>query len=231
MSIEYESEAQRANRGVVLKAVAEDGRNFEFASDSLRADPELALIALETDWHVLQFASRELLSSREFMMRAVAIDGRALRCGGFKNDREVVFAAVANFGSVIGHLSDAMRDDYEVVITAVENEPIALRFASNRLKNNYAIVTKAVVRKFFVHAFASKEIQTSDFMEKIKTRSRGKGLWYILKLKWMMRNFVAWRFGNAVAAHDAAHFAPDGKAVMAAPGAQEAKRKFEEMGL
>jgi len=116
-----------------------------------------------------------------------------------------------------------------VVLAAVENEPMALKFASNRLKNNNAIVIKAVAREFFVRVYASKEIQAGAFVQRLGHMSRGKGWWYVLKLKWTMRNFVAWRLGNAVAAHDAAHFAPNGKAVMAALGAQAAKRKFEEM--
>jgi hypothetical protein len=206
----------------------------EYESEALwsnSADPELTLKAIETDWYVLQFASRELLSSREFMLKAVAVEGRALRSASaaLRNDREVVLVAVKQFGSVLSAASDALRDDYDVVLTAVDHDPHALRFASNRLKNNHAIVLKAVIREWFVLPYASKEIQTGAFIQKLKYMPRGKGWWYILKLKWRMRNFVVWRLGNVVAASDAAHFAPDGKVVMATPGAQAAKRKFDEM--
>ena len=78
-TLTYATDEQRADREVVLAAVAQNGYALRYASVELRADREVVLAAVAQDGDALQFASVELRADREVVLAAVAQYGDALQ--------------------------------------------------------------------------------------------------------------------------------------------------------
>ena len=62
----------RANRDVVLAAVANEGFVLQYASPELRADRDVVLAAATNNGYALQYASPKLLGNRDVVLPAVA---------------------------------------------------------------------------------------------------------------------------------------------------------------
>ena len=62
----------------------------------------------------------------------------------FKNDREIVMAAVNNDGYALEFASDELKNDKEIVLTALTKNLSPLEFASEELKNDKNIIIQAV---------------------------------------------------------------------------------------
>eukprot|EP00928_Gymnodinium_smaydae_P047656 TRINITY_DN31811_c0_g1_i1.p1 TRINITY_DN31811_c0_g1~~TRINITY_DN31811_c0_g1_i1.p1 ORF type:complete len:254 (-),score=60.18 TRINITY_DN31811_c0_g1_i1:288-1049(-) len=135
----------RADREVVLAAVARNGCALEFASDELRADRDVVLAAGEEDAYAFEFAASALWADRDVVLAAVHRSGSALRCAvaELQADREVVLAAVKQNGLALRYAAEHLRADHAVVMAAVENDGQALRFADPELRTDAAILEAA----------------------------------------------------------------------------------------
>lgn len=134
------SDAVRADKRLVLIAVASDGTALEHGSPQLKDDPDVVLASGH-----LQFASKRL-----------------------RDDPRVVLAAVQRGGSLLEHASKRLRSDPGMVRAAVASDGSALEFASTAIKNNKDIVKVAVTTSggyAFMHA--SKELQRDPEIKKI----------------------------------------------------------------
>lgn len=67
-------EGARADKDVVMVAVARDGRALKFAAPELRADREVALAAVSRSWLALRYAAPELQADSEVTDAAVTRD-------------------------------------------------------------------------------------------------------------------------------------------------------------
>ena len=89
---------------------------------------------------------------KNIVIAAVAQDGYALRWAGSiqKKNREVVMAAVSNYGHMLTFLSEyqeeeaAFKNDQEIVMAAILQDGCALKGASELFKDNKKIVLIAV---------------------------------------------------------------------------------------
>lgn len=54
----------------------------------------------------------------------------------FKNDKDVVLAAVTNYGEALQYASEVLKNDKDVVLTAVMKSPGALQYASEKFQND-----------------------------------------------------------------------------------------------
>ena len=86
-----------------------------------------------------------------------------------QNDKEVVLAAVKNFGGALDDASKRLQDDREVVLAATKNKGKAFRFASPRLKGNKEVVL-AVCRKSKLSLnFASRKLRSDkEFVKELE---------------------------------------------------------------
>lgn len=62
----------------------------------------------------------------------------------FKNDKDVVLAAVQNYGLSLRYASDSMKSNKDIVLKAVRQNGRALFFSSNEMKNDKEIVLEAI---------------------------------------------------------------------------------------
>ena len=107
---------------------------------------QLYLVALE-------YVNKDLKDQdKNIVIAAVAQDGYALRWAGSiqKKNREVVMAAVSNYGHMLTSLSEcqeeeaAFKNDQEIVMAAILQDGCALEGASELFKDNKKIVLIAV---------------------------------------------------------------------------------------
>ena len=81
---------------------------------------------------------------RSVVLQAVLTEGRALEhASDFRNDREVVLAAVRQTGWVLKYADESLRNDREVVLAAVKKDACALEYAGD-FRNDREVVLVAV---------------------------------------------------------------------------------------
>ena len=118
------------------------------APEEHKANKELVLAAVALYGQALEYASTELKADKEVVLAAVAQDGWALRyaSAGLKADKEVVLAAVAKIGGALMFASEELKADKEVRLTA-SLAGGALKYASEEMQANKQLVLAAVAQK------------------------------------------------------------------------------------
>eukprot|EP00913_Durusdinium_trenchii_P014108 g13242.t1 len=79
----------------------------------------------------------------------------ALAAERFKNDKEVVLAAVANSGQALKYVGKALQSDRDVVSAAIQQNGLALHFASPRMRCDKELVLEACERDGSALLFAA----------------------------------------------------------------------------
>lgn len=104
------------------------------------------MIKLKNHYDALETASIQCCNDKEIVMAAVQQYGYALEHASemLKNDKDIVLAAVTNVGYSLEYAGETLKDDKDVVFAAVTNYGGALEFAGDTLKNDQEIVTAAV---------------------------------------------------------------------------------------
>ena len=114
---------------------AEPGKDllshFNKARAWLRADKEVVLMAVAQQGSALRHAAGWLRADRKVVLAAVAQDGTALKHAAdwLRADREVVLAAVTRFGSAFRYAAECLRADWEVAYAAMAQDRFAAQFA------------------------------------------------------------------------------------------------------
>jgi hypothetical protein len=108
--------------------------------------------------------SKKIKNSKPLVLMLVSRDGYALgnitkELKELKSDKDVVMAAVSNYGLALRFASDQLKADKEVVIIAVSQNGDSLYDASKELQNDREVVMIAVSQDGFFLYYASKEVQ------------------------------------------------------------------------
>ncbi len=86
-------------------------------------------------------------NDKDVVLAAVKQWGWVIRFASneLKNDREVVMTAIQQWcGYALQYASDELRNDKDVVMAAVQKDGMALKYVSNELKNDKEIILTAV---------------------------------------------------------------------------------------
>ena len=78
-----------------------------------------------------------------------------------KNNYEIVFAAVSNYGHALQYASKELRNNYDIVFAAVSNNGNALQYTPEELKNDFDIVFAAVNNNGSALDFAPEELKNN----------------------------------------------------------------------
>lgn len=150
----------RADREVMLEAVAMDSRCLQLASEELKGhgcehefwiSSKLQVCKLEgdgvplhscKDGYALKYADDDVKADRDIVLVAVTSNGGALGHADpdLQDDKEVVITAVRNYGHALYHASPDLRADREVVVAAVAQDPNALKYATVGLRADKQLV-------------------------------------------------------------------------------------------
>lgn len=139
----------RADRQVMLAAVACDGQALQLASPALCRDREIVIAAVTSMGPVLEYAHFTLRADREVMLAAVTDCAEILELAHptILADREVVLRAVASCGEVLALASPALQADREVVLLAVSRSGAAAsQFAAPALQSDPEVI--AALQRF-----------------------------------------------------------------------------------
>ena len=161
----HQVENLKADKEVVLAAVAQDGAALQHASAKLKADKEVVLAAVAQNGNALEHASAKLKADKEVVLAAVTQNWRAWYCASdaLKADKEVVLAAMAHNGLMLEHFSAELKADKEVVLAAVAQNGNALEHASAELKADKEVVPAAVAQEGGALGHASVELRNGGF--------------------------------------------------------------------
>lgn len=81
--------------------------------------------------------SNKFSAAKQNAIAAVTADGSDLaNLPEFHADKDVVLAAVSNYGAALEYASDELKADKEVVIAAVTNDPYVLDFAAEEMRDD-----------------------------------------------------------------------------------------------
>jgi hypothetical protein len=113
----------------------------------------------------LKYATQELQGDREVVLAAVSQYGKALYYASeeLKEDREVVIAAVTQNGSALQWASDKLKEQKKahkkVVLAAVTQNGDSLRYATQELQGDREVVLKAVTQNCLALHYVSEELK------------------------------------------------------------------------
>jgi hypothetical protein len=122
---------------------------------------EEAIELVKQDAFALEHIDAHFKNDREVVLAAVTNDGNALEYASDKliNDREIVLAALNKYGWYLKYASAELKNDKVVVLAAVSNDGSALQYASNELKIDSEIVLTALAKNVSPLEFASEELK------------------------------------------------------------------------
>ena len=164
----------KADKEVVMAAVAAWGQVFEYASDELKADKDFVMAAVKVDKSVaFKFAAEELKADKEVVMAAVETMGGLLSDASdeLKADKEVVMATfLTAYNPIDGfkYAAEELKADKEVVMAAVKVQFDGhgysgnLQYASEKLKADKEVVIAAVETYPAALRFAHEKLQNDD---------------------------------------------------------------------
>ena len=118
----------------------------------------------------MEFASTRLRDDRDVVLAAVDDWGNALRFASTRlcDDRDVVLAAVDDWGDPLQFASTRLRDDHEIVLTAVSNDRTVIKFATERLQTDSALALGCLRRRaenqHIFHSFPNQLRNDQEFL-------------------------------------------------------------------
>lgn len=98
--------------------------------------------------------------------------------GDYKDDKDVVIAAVASNGWHLEDASDRLKSDREVVLTAIANQPEAFEFASTSLSTDRSFLIDAAYTNGFILRLTSNAIKSDRDVVLAAVTSRGEAFHY-----------------------------------------------------
>ena len=103
-------------------------------------------------------------NNREIVLAAVQQDGTALEYASdiHKNDKDIVLVAVQNTGSGLKYAAEALKDDEEFILEAITKDRCAFRYASERLKGDNDFVLAAIQKDGRALEYAAEALR-DDF--------------------------------------------------------------------
>jgi hypothetical protein len=119
------------------------------ATSDMRADRELVLAAVALHPYALQYASTGLRTHRDVVVAAIQVNGRALQYASeaLQSDPSVVLLAL-HHGFELRHVSHriSVRGNQEMLLAAVAHDGNALNYASDELISDAPFMLQAIAR-------------------------------------------------------------------------------------
>jgi hypothetical protein len=135
-----------ADRDFMLAAVSLSGHSLDYAAPELQADRDIALAAVKQTGYSLQYAAPHLKADRDFLLAAMGYGALSCCDAGFRDDREIVLAAVAKCENAFELASPRLRADRDVALAAVTHCGRVLQYASPELRADRDLVLAAVTQ-------------------------------------------------------------------------------------
>lgn len=111
-------------------------------------DRDSVLLAIQNDDMDPYYRHEKFRNDREIVLAAVSKYGGTLfgASNELQNDREIVLAAVARHGEILCDISDEFCNDKEIVLTALVQDGSLLKWASSELQNDKEFLMTAIAQ-------------------------------------------------------------------------------------
>ena len=142
-AIGYADSALQRDKDVMLAAVKQSSLVLSNNTVAQSADKEVILAAINAHGVGLQYASDDLKADKEVVLAAVKKDGWELRFAAehLAADKDVVLAAVKQRGLALAHCSRELQHDKEVVLAAVAQNGWELRYVPIEMRDKEVVLT------------------------------------------------------------------------------------------
>ena len=122
-------------------------------------DKEIVMTAAEYQ-SVLPYCSERFRDDKEVVLAAITLcpEDISFASKRLRDDKEVALKDVARNGRMLGWFSERLRDDKEVVLAAIGNNPNGICYASERLNNDDDIIWEAI------KCVIDRHIKTGDYV-------------------------------------------------------------------
>merc|ERR1712100_551641 len=121
--------------GIVLAAIRNNGYAYKYASKKLKKDKDVALIAAANSEDALS-TFKYFDNDKDFIMTVVS--------NSFKNDKNIVLAAIRNNGYAYKYASKKLKKDKDIIMEALQSNGLALQLVPSKYKKSKIAVLTAV---------------------------------------------------------------------------------------
>lgn len=177
----YSSSRLRSDKDVVLAAVRSDGAALQFASSILQEDRDIVEAAVSNSYHALNSVASSFKNDKNFALLFFSFPGRGFYLNWFSDtlqaDEEVVIAAVSSSGTILSELAE-FKNNRNVVLAAVNSHSYSLLFASNDLKSDYEVVYDACSNHGSALNYAAESFKEDYNIVLLAVKSYGSALEY-----------------------------------------------------
>ena len=214
------------DKDIVLAAVRNNCLALTYASDNLRSDMDIVLEAVrcvkntgDALW-VIAFIDGRILDNREAVIQIVSQNGFMLSVlPDFKDDREVVLAAVRQRdnaisfasedvqldrefilravrqnGRVLAHVNDRFKADREIALAAIQNTASAIRHAAPELRADRELAELAISGDPNTLQFVSQELRRDENLVLMAATRRTESIlfadWDVFKNPTFLRELI-----------------------------------------
>jgi hypothetical protein len=157
------------DREIVMAAVKQNGLALQFAADAFKNDKEIVFAASTSSnsimYNGIKYASKELRNDKNFIITILQVNGLLLEklSDEFKNDEDVVLAAVRNNYFTLEYASYNIRNNREFMFTLIQRSIRFLLDASDELKaelrTDRLFILEAVTINGRALSYTSKKFQ------------------------------------------------------------------------
>jgi hypothetical protein len=145
-SINYADTEIKKNKDICLAAIKRFGGSISYMHKSIKNDKNIALYAIKCGAILFNIADN-LQKNKQFILDVVTQENNSwqlMHAHHFKKDKEIVLAAVNNFGASLEYAHTSLKKDKEIVLAAVKNYGWSIKFASKQLRNDPEIIKYAL---------------------------------------------------------------------------------------
>ncbi|MBA3722686.1 MAG: DUF4116 domain-containing protein [Parachlamydiaceae bacterium] len=141
--VKYLPDSLKNDLDIMKQAVVKVGEFIRYASPELKNNKELALIAMKSGSHYIFELSQTLQNDPEVIAVALNEDPYTISLLNQKQKsiKANVLIAVSKMGEILSwEVGENFRDDFDVVLAAVKNNPSVFKYASEELQKNDEII-------------------------------------------------------------------------------------------
>lgn len=139
---------------VVLAAITQDINALSYASFKLRSNQEFLNKAIKIDLGAFNFVTsdKNIKNDRNFIATALNSNNKDIiekACNwlfatdNFKDDKDLILAAIKNNGSMLGKAGKEYKSDKEIVLSAIESNTKAVNFMDEKFFNDPEVMLSA----------------------------------------------------------------------------------------
>ena len=181
-ALKYASKELKEDKEFFLEAVKTMPQALEFASEKLKKDSDILKRVEEYDedrYDLEEVPSNFHINQKYLKISELKKDIKEVPYGlawldeEFRNNKEVVLAAVKSNGYTLKYASEELKNDKDVVMTAIKEEKYAYKYADEELLKDPDIMVEMIKTGTYDFKKLSEE-ELEEFSKNMEENNRAK---------------------------------------------------------